>query len=40
MEIGLTGGILGTIAGIAAAKAIAHLAGWLTIVSVESILTT
>ena len=38
MVISIAGGIMGTILGVAASKLIAHLAGWLTIVSVDSIL--
>jgi putative ABC transport system permease protein len=38
MVISLAGGIMGTIMGVAAAKLIAQLAGWLTIVSIDSIL--
>jgi len=38
MVISFVGGILGTIMGVVCAKTIAHLAGWLTIVSIDSIL--
>jgi putative ABC transport system permease protein len=38
MVISIAGGIMGTILGVTASKLIAHLAGWLTIVSVDSIL--
>jgi putative ABC transport system permease protein len=38
MVISLVGGIFGTILGIAAAKTISELAGWATIISVDSIL--
>lgn len=38
MVISIVGGILGTILGIAAAKTISQLAGWATIISVDSIL--
>ncbi len=38
MVISIVGGILGTILGVAASKIIAQVAGWLTIVSIDSIL--
>jgi putative ABC transport system permease protein len=38
MVISIAGGIMGTILGVTASKLIAQLAGWLTIVSVDSIL--
>jgi putative ABC transport system permease protein len=38
MVISIAGGIMGTIFGVTASKLIARLAGWLTIVSVDSIL--
>lgn len=38
MVISIAGGILGTALGIAASKTIAHVAGWLTIISLDSIL--
>jgi putative ABC transport system permease protein len=38
MVISVAGGIIGTILGVTASKVIAQLAGWLTIVSIDSIL--
>ena len=38
MVISLVGGIFGTILGIATAKTISELAGWATIISIDSIL--
>jgi putative ABC transport system permease protein len=38
MTLSIVGGILGTILGIGVSKAIAMLAGWMTIVSIDSIL--
>jgi putative ABC transport system permease protein len=38
MVISIVGGIMGTILGVAAAKTISVLAGWATIISVDSIL--
>ena len=38
MTMSIVGGILGTILGIGVSKAIAMLAGWMTIVSIDSIL--